>query len=62
LLSSLVTEVEINFIAEAAQRTVVKFEHKNLYRLGEGEKAVDRMDEGWGMILERYAKVAKENR
>ncbi|CAN5406924.1 SRPBCC family protein [soil metagenome] len=54
---ALVTEVELNFIPEGPQTTRVKFEHKNLGRLG-GSKA-ESMDEGWGMILALYKGVAE---
>lgn len=49
----LVTEVEVQFIAEGPKRTVVKFEHKDLQKLGNG-KAVESMDEGWGQIMALY--------
>ncbi|HXO77508.1 MAG TPA: SRPBCC family protein [Puia sp.] len=53
----IVTEVEVQFIPNGPQTTLVKLEHKNLTRLGEG-KHVDGMDEGWGMILQLYKKQA----
>jgi len=56
----LVTEVEVRFIPQGDQSTLVKFEHKNLHRMGEGGKAVDEMDNGWGYILELYKTVAEE--
>ena len=49
----LITEVEVQFIAEGAKRTRVKFEHKSLDRLGEGLH-VEGMNEGWGMIMDLY--------
>jgi uncharacterized protein YndB with AHSA1/START domain len=49
----LITEVEICFIPEGPESTKIKFEHRDLDRLG-GGKAVESMDEGWGMILELY--------
>ena len=55
---TLVTEVEVVFIAEAPEVTRVKFEHKNLERLG-GGKAVESMDEGWGKILDLYKNETK---
>jgi hypothetical protein len=55
---TLVTEVEVLFIVEAPEKTRIKFEHKNMERLG-GGKAVESMDEGWGKILELYKSVAK---
>jgi hypothetical protein len=51
----LITEVEVHFIAEGPKTTKVKFEHKNLNRLG-GGKAIESMDKGWGDILELYRK------
>lgn len=51
----LITEVEVLFIPEGPKRTRVKFEHKNLDRLG-GGKHVDSMDEGWGYIMDLYKK------
>jgi len=53
----IVTEVEVQFIASGPRTTLIKLEHKNLSRLGEG-KHVEGMDEGWGMILELYKKQA----
>ena len=53
----IVTEVEVQFIASGPRTTLIKFEHKNLARLGEG-KAIESMDEGWGMILELYKNQA----
>lgn len=52
---NLVTEVEVQFIAEGPKTTKIKFEHKNLDLLGSG-KTVESMDEGWGQILELYKK------
>lgn len=49
----LITEVEVCFIPEGPKRTKIKFEHKDLDRLG-GGKAIESMDRGWGMILELY--------
>lgn len=49
----LITEVEIHFIPEGPQKTRVKFEHRNLDKLG-GGKAIESMDEGWGQILDLY--------
>lgn len=55
------TEVEVQFISETPNLTRVKFEHKNLERLG-GGKAIESMDEGWGMILDLYKNLsAKPN-
>lgn len=54
----LITEVVAEFIAEGPETTRVKFEHRDLHKLG-GGKAVESMDEGWGMILELYRKQAE---
>ncbi|WPU91554.1 SRPBCC family protein [Mucilaginibacter sabulilitoris] len=56
---SITTEVEVKFIAEG-DRTRVFMEHKDLERLGEGGKAIDSMDEGWGMILNLYKNVVEQ--
>jgi hypothetical protein len=48
------TEIEVQFISEGPAKTVVKLEHRNLERLGDGEKTVEAMDRGWGMILGLY--------
>jgi hypothetical protein len=57
---NLVTEIEVNFIAEGPNKTRVKLEHRNLDRIGEGGKAVDSMDQGWGMILGLYKAEANK--
>jgi hypothetical protein len=49
----LITEVEVQFIPEGSQKTRIKFEHKNLDRM-HGDKTVESMDEGWGLILDLY--------
>ena len=53
------TEVEVRFIPEDAQTTRVLMEHKDLDRLGEGGKAIESMDEGWGMIMNLYKNIAE---
>jgi uncharacterized protein YndB with AHSA1/START domain len=53
------TEVEVRFVAQGAEQTLVMFEHRDLERLG---KSVDSMNNGWGMILELFAKVAKDGK
>lgn len=50
----IISEVEIKFIKESAGSTRILFEHRNLDRLGEGSKAIESMDQGWGMILNLY--------
>lgn len=47
-------EIEVQFISEGPKTTRVLMEHKDLDRLGEGGKAIESMDEGWGMILNLY--------
>ena len=47
----LVTEVEVLF-EPSGDGTSVRFEHRNLERLGEGAAAeMEAMDGGWGMLL-----------
>ena len=47
----LVTEVEVLF-EPSGDGTRVRFEHRNLERLGEGAAAeMEAMDGGWGMLL-----------
>lgn len=55
----LVTEVVAEFIVEGPKTTRVKFEHKDLHKLGSG-KSVESMNEGWGTILELYKKQAEQ--
>ncbi len=52
------SEVEVRFVAEAADRTRVELEHRNLDRHGGGWDAVYRGvdgDGGWRLYLARYA-------
>jgi hypothetical protein len=51
------TEVEVHFVAQGPRKTLVKFEHRDVQKLG---KAVDGMDTGWGMILGLFALLAKD--
>ncbi len=55
----LVTEVIAEFIAEGPKTTRVKFEHKDMHKLGSG-KTVESMDRGWGMILDLYKNIAEQ--
>ena len=48
------TEIEVLFIAQGPNKTLVKLEHRNLERLGGGEKTVEAMDRGWELILGLY--------
>jgi uncharacterized protein YndB with AHSA1/START domain len=53
-----VSEWEVRFTAETAQRTRVEIEHRKLHRHGEGwESARDGVagDQGWSLYLQRYA-------
>ena len=55
---NLTSEVEVRFVAEAANRTRVELEHRHLDRHGAGwEGVADGVDgsEGWPLYLERYA-------
>lgn len=58
------SEVEVRFVAEAAERTRVVLEHRHLDRHGSGWEAVrDGVDgdQGWPLYLTRYrALFAKE--
>jgi uncharacterized protein YndB with AHSA1/START domain len=54
----LITEVVAEFIPEGPKTTRVKFEHKDLHKLGNG-KSVESMNEGWGTIMELYKQQAE---
>jgi uncharacterized protein YndB with AHSA1/START domain len=52
------SEVEVRFIAEAAERTRVELEHRNLDRHGDGWEGVREGvggDGGWPLYLNRFA-------
>ena len=54
------SEVEVRFIAEAARRTRVELEHRNLDRHGPGWQALSdgvADDAGWPLYLTRYAEL-----
>jgi uncharacterized protein YndB with AHSA1/START domain len=54
----LITEVVVNFIAEGPGRTRVTLEHRDMQKLLGGKKIIADMDEGWGMILNRYKQIS----
>jgi uncharacterized protein YndB with AHSA1/START domain len=52
------SEVEVRFIAEAAERTRVEIDHRNLDRHGDGWQGLREGvggDQGWPLYLTRYA-------
>ncbi|MDB5907383.1 MAG: ATPase [Massilia sp.] len=53
------TEVELNFIVQDSQHTRVTFAHRNLETLG---KAVEGMNQGWGMILDLFSALANNGK
>lgn len=56
------SEVEVRFVAEAADRTRVVLEHRHLERHGDGWEAVGAGvsgDAGWPLYLQRYAEVVE---
>lgn len=55
------TEVAVRFIAEGPKTTRVKMEHKDLDRMGQGGKAVESMDSGWGFIMNLYKDAAEHD-
>ena len=55
---TLISEVEVRFIAEGPRRTRVLLEHRDLEKLGGGLKVIGDMDRGWGMILDLYKNKA----
>lgn len=57
----LVTEVEVRFVAEGANRTRVELEHRDLARFGAAAEAVRKSVEsegGWPLILDRFGASA----
>lgn len=52
------SEVDVRFVAEAADRTRVELEHRNFERMGaaDGEKMRNSVDGGWPTILELFVK------
>jgi uncharacterized protein YndB with AHSA1/START domain len=56
------SEVEVRFYPEAAERTRVEVEHRNLERHGEGWEAVRdgvAANDGWPLYLQRFAEVVR---
>jgi len=54
----LTSEVEVRFVADGSERTLVELEHRNLDRHGTGWESVSDGvdgDEGWPLYLARYA-------
>jgi Activator of Hsp90 ATPase homolog 1-like protein. len=61
---SLLTTVEVRFIAEALELTRVELEHRDLDQLGEEGEAVRNFvdaPQGWGFVLGTYAKHAENS-
>jgi uncharacterized protein YndB with AHSA1/START domain len=57
------SEVEVRFIAEAAERTRVELEHRHLNRHLEGWETLREGvagDQGWPLYLERFAEAAQD--
>jgi uncharacterized protein YndB with AHSA1/START domain len=62
---SVISEVEVRFIAESPSLTVVELEHRNIDRLGtDPEEFRNKVDapNGWSAILELYAAYAAATR
>jgi uncharacterized protein YndB with AHSA1/START domain len=54
----LASEVEVRFVADGPDRTLVELEHRNLDRHGTGWESVSEGvegDQGWPLYLARYA-------
>lgn len=57
---TLVTEVEVKFIAEDEKRTRVELEHRNLERFGAHAAEIRKTfesEQGWGGILEGFSRA-----
>ena len=57
------SEVEVRFVAESQDRTLVVLEHRYLDRHGSGWEAIRegvRGDQGWPLYLQRFADVVAE--
>jgi uncharacterized protein YndB with AHSA1/START domain len=60
---NLITEVEVQFIAEGANSTRVELEHRNLERFGDrGDAMRGKIDGpgGWGDLLQLFAQSATQ--
>lgn len=57
----LITEVEVQFLAEGPKSTRIKFAHKNLEKLAGGAKVIEGMDEGWGTIVNLFKGIAEND-
>jgi uncharacterized protein YndB with AHSA1/START domain len=58
---NLITEVDVQFIAESANTTRVELEHRNLDRFGDRTEAMRQQIDGpggWGDILQLFAQSA----
>jgi len=56
--ADLTSEVEVRFVADGPERTLVELEHRNLDRHGTGWESVSEGvegDQGWPLYLARYA-------
>jgi uncharacterized protein YndB with AHSA1/START domain len=60
---NLITEVEVQFIAEGTHATRVELEHRNLERMGDrADEMRQKIDspEGWGGLLQLFAQSATQ--
>ena len=59
--AKLVTELEVTFTVQGAQRTLVELEHRNLERFGEAAAALrEMMDRGWSGMVGTYAETTRQ--
>ena len=59
----LITEVEVQFIADGVNATRVELEHRNLERMGERAEAMRQQIDspnGWGALLQLFAETASQ--